>query len=259
MLEQPSTADQGTAQGIAEPARVLPQPASQPGAAAVAEAGEASATVGTAPDQAPVQAPDQASGPAFGEAGAPAPSPPAVGDVSGTALVSAGVPDQAPDQAPACREAHLSAPADVAPHGALELPMQASSDLDPALDPVAQTMDPPAPEAELGALPEAVGDAALSWVIPPESECGPEARASGEASVLYSDWRAVQAIGRIDRGADQNEGLKGTVGEAPQPSVQGSGEAAPEFAEGLGEHGAGQGIAGGAAGPAAAEEPVAVP
>ena len=30
-------------------------------------------------------------------------------------------------------------------------------------------------------------------------------------SVLYSDRRAVQAIGRIDRGADQNEGLKGTL------------------------------------------------
>ena len=30
-------------------------------------------------------------------------------------------------------------------------------------------------------------------------------------SVRYSDRRAVQAIGRIDRGADQNEGLKGTL------------------------------------------------
>ena len=29
--------------------------------------------------------------------------------------------------------------------------------------------------------------------------------------VRYSDWRAVQAIGRIDRGADQNEGLNGTL------------------------------------------------
>jgi hypothetical protein len=30
-------------------------------------------------------------------------------------------------------------------------------------------------------------------------------------SVLYSDRRAVQAIGRIDRGGDQNEGLNGTL------------------------------------------------
>ena len=30
-------------------------------------------------------------------------------------------------------------------------------------------------------------------------------------SILYSDRQAVQAIGRIDRGADQNEGLKGTL------------------------------------------------
>ena len=30
-------------------------------------------------------------------------------------------------------------------------------------------------------------------------------------SVLYSDRRAVQAIGRIDRGADQNEGYNGTL------------------------------------------------
>ena len=31
------------------------------------------------------------------------------------------------------------------------------------------------------------------------------------SSVLNSDRRAVQAIGRIDRGADQNEGLNGTL------------------------------------------------
>jgi hypothetical protein len=34
----------------------------------------------------------------------------------------------------------------------------------------------------------------------------------GASSVLYSDRRAVQAIGRTDRGADRNEGLKGTLG-----------------------------------------------
>ena len=35
-------------------------------------------------------------------------------------------------------------------------------------------------------------------------------------SVLYSDRRAVQAIGRIDRGADQNEGLNGTLAQRQQ-------------------------------------------
>ena len=39
--------------------------------------------------------------------------------------------------------------------------------------------------------------------------CSQRARVSD--SVLYSDRRAVQAIGRIDRGADQNEGLNGTL------------------------------------------------
>jgi hypothetical protein len=34
----------------------------------------------------------------------------------------------------------------------------------------------------------------------------------GRISVLYSDRRAVQAIGIIDRRADQTEGLKGTLG-----------------------------------------------
>ena len=45
--------------------------------------------------------------------------------------------------------------------------------------------------------------------------CSSPLRASGGTelmlSVLYSDRRAVQAIGRIDRGADQNEGLNGTL------------------------------------------------
>ena len=38
-----------------------------------------------------------------------------------------------------------------------------------------------------------------------------QAAAPAGASVRYSDRRAVQAIGRIDRGADQNEGLNGTL------------------------------------------------
>ena len=41
----------------------------------------------------------------------------------------------------------------------------------------------------------------------------------GGASVLYSDRRAVQAIGRIDRGADQNEGLNGTAATARRPGL----------------------------------------
>ena len=36
-----------------------------------------------------------------------------------------------------------------------------------------------------------------------------------QGSVLHSDRRAVQAIGRIDRGADQNEGLNGTLIQGP--------------------------------------------
>ena len=46
------------------------------------------------------------------------------------------------------------------------------------------------------ALPRAAFDAQLAHLV---------------SSVLYSDRRAVQAIGRIDRGADQNEGLNGTL------------------------------------------------
>ena len=47
----------------------------------------------------------------------------------------------------------------------------------------------------------------------------------GCSSVLFSDRPAVQAIGRIDRGADQNEGLNGTLGcsiraVGPAESVQ---------------------------------------
>ena len=43
--------------------------------------------------------------------------------------------------------------------------------------------------------------------------------ADATASVLYSDRRAVQAIGRIDRGADQNEGLNGTLPTAAGRSL----------------------------------------
>ena len=40
------------------------------------------------------------------------------------------------------------------------------------------------------------------------------------ASVLFSDRRAGQAIGSIDRGADQNEGLKGTLAAAQHSNVK---------------------------------------
>ena len=43
----------------------------------------------------------------------------------------------------------------------------------------------------------------------------PDTPMDGGPSVLYSDRRAVQAICRIDRGADQNEGLQRTLGIPP--------------------------------------------
>ena len=69
-----------------------------------------------------------------------------------------------------------------------------------------------APQAGDPLAPSRPGDADGAAAVPRgEGNLEPLPPGIDQSSVLYSDRRAVQAIGRIDRGADQNEGLNGTL------------------------------------------------